>query len=59
LTRRSITPSRPRFLRQQLGIQEGIEQVQRQLERMQDQVGCFVISFRAAMAEEQLGGIEG
>ena len=46
------------FRRQQLGVEERFELVERQLQGVQDQIGRFVERFGAAVAEKQLGGIE-
>ena len=46
------------FLRQQAGVEIGFEDVQRQVERVQDQIGGFVVGVVAAVAEKQPGFVE-
>ncbi len=46
------------FMRQQARVEKRLDLVQRQLQRMQDQVGRLIQRVAAAVAEEQAGGIE-
>ena len=46
------------LVRQQHRIQIGFKRVQRQVERVQDKIGGFVVCIVAAVAEEESGGVE-